>query len=391
MAENRIRVLLVHAFPDTTAYITALLGLERDISLEGSVANGSAGLKQASEAKPDVILVGSELPDTDSAGLVRQITTKLPRTGVIVLVTADDPNELRRYMQAGARSFLVMPFSSEQLAESIRDVYRRMRSVKVAAEPRHSAPAGNAGQGKLVAVFGPKGGVGKSTLAANLAVALRRNAERKVALVDCSFSFGDLHLFFDIKPERTIVDFIDCGPDGDLDTLEQVLRRHSSGVALLARPVRPEHAEMITTDGLRHTLDVLTQGYDVTVLDCPASYDDRVLMALDRAHVIILIVTPDLGTLYNATTFLSLTRALGYSRERIMIVFNRYDSQGGASVKEVEDTLSHAVEFKVPSRWRDFSSALNSGVPYALSHPNSELARTLASLADMVLKKCDGQ
>lgn len=390
MVENRIRVLLVHAFPETTAYISALLSLERDVSLQGTAATGAEGLKQVAEFKPDVVLVGSDLPDQNSAALVRQIVTQLPRTGVIALVESDDPEELRRYMQAGARSFLILPFSSEQLITSIREVHRRMQSVKVAPEPRPVAtPTGR--EGKIVAIFSPKGGVGKSTLAVNLAVALRRGGERLVALLDASFSFGDLHLFLNIKPDRSIVDFIERGAEGDLELLQQLVKRHSSGVAFLARPVRPEHAEMVNSENLRRVLELLTQAYDIVVLDCPASYDDRVLMVLDRADLILLVVTPDVGTLYNATAFLNLAKALGYARERITVVVNRYDSQGGVSVKEVEDTLAHPVEHKIPSRWRDLCSALNTGVPVTVSQPNSDLSRVMASVADLVVKKLDAK
>ncbi|MHB1131216.1 MAG: AAA family ATPase [Chloroflexota bacterium] len=388
MAENKIRLLLIHPFPETSAYISALLGLERDVLLLGTVHEGAAGLKQALEQRPDVILVGSDLADVESPALVRQLVSQLPRTGVIALVTDDEPEELRRYMQAGARSFLILPFSSDQLVSSIREVYKRMQSVRVAPEPRAAAAAA-AKQGKVLAVFSPKGGVGKSTIAVNAAVALQRQSGYRVALLDAGFSFGDLHLFLNIRPDRTIVDFIERGPDGDLDTLQQVLKTHSSGLAFLPRPVRPEHAEMVTADNLRRVLDLLTSAYDVVVLDCPPSYDERNLMLLDRADAILLVVTPDVATLYNTTAFLNLAQALGYARERITVVVNRYDSHGSVAIKEIEDTLAHPVAYKVPSRWRDLSTALNAGEPIAASHPNADISRVIAGMAEATVKKLD--
>lgn len=392
MLENRVRVLLVHAYPETTAYVSALLSLERDISLVGTATSGAEGLRKVAETKPEVVLVGSDLPDQDSATLVRQIVTQAPRTGVIALVESDQPDELRRYMQAGARSFIIVPFGSEQLSSSIREVYKRVQTIRLAPTPAPAAlPAPTGRQGKLIAIFSPKGGVGKSTIAVNLAVALQRGGEKKLVLVDGSFSFGDLHLFLNIKPDRTIVDFIERGAEADLDTLQQILKKHSSGIAFLPRPVRPEHAEMVTIDNLRRVLDCLQQGYDLVLFDCSVSYDDRTLMVLDRADLIVLVLTPDVGTLYNATAFFGLARALGYDRGRIMVVLNRCDSQGSVSVKEVEETLGVSVAHKIPSRWRDLYSSLNAGMPVNASRPNSDVARVMSSLANKVMNYLDAK
>jgi pilus assembly protein CpaE len=392
MVENRIRVLLVHAYPETTSYITALLSLERDITLVGSAATAAEGLRQVGESRPDVVLISGDLPDQDSAPVVRQMVTQAPRTGVVALLDSDDAERLRRFMQAGARSFLLVPFGSEQLISTIREVHKRVQSMKVAPTPAPVAPAVPAGRrGKLVAIFSPKGGVGKSTIAVNTAVAMQRSNERQVVLVDGGFSFGDLHLFLNIKPDHTIVDFIERGPEADVDTLQMVLRRHSSGIAFLARPVRPEHAEMVTADNLRRVLDLLQQAFDMVVYDCAVSYDERVLMVLDRADLIVLVVTPEVGTLYNATAFYSLAKALGYHRERIMLVVNRYDSQGSVSIKEVEETLANPVAHKIPSRWRDFCSSLNSGVPLGMSRPSSDIVRVISDLAELIMKNVDAK
>lgn len=389
MAENRVRVLVVHAFPETAAYISALLNLERDLEMVGSLATGKDALARVADLRPDVALVGADLPDIDSGQLVRQIISQLPRTGVVVLVANDDPEQLRRYMQAGARSFLVVPFSSEQLISTIRDVYRRVQNAPVVPkrEPKPAAPSiTHTANNRTIAVFGPKGGVGKTMAAANLAVAIRQLRGKSVALMDGNFALGDLHLYLNVKPEHTILDFVERGKDGDLDTLQRVLQRHTSGVAFLARPERPEHAEVISAESVRRVLELLGNAYDYTVVDCNASYDDRTLLVLDRADVILLMITPEVGALINATIFLDLTQALGYPKERVQIVLNRYDSQVGISVGDAEAALSRPILFRIPSRGRDLASTLNAGVPIVTAQPGSEVSRVLVQIAEAVTR-----
>ena len=394
MAENKIRVLLIHAFPETTAYISALLGLERDVALLGSLTRGGEAPAKVAELQPDVVLMGSDLPDADSATLVRQIVSRHPRTGVVVLVASDDPEDLRRYMQAGARSFLVLPFSSAQLVETIREVHRRVQNIRVpvarpAPKPSPAQPA--APRARVVAVFGPKGGVGKTMLAVNLAIALRHRKERSVVLVDANFSFGDVHLFLNIKPEHTIIDFVERGAEGDLETLQRVLQKHSSGIYFLARPERPEHAEIVTADNFRRMLDLLGQAYEFIVVDCAASYDDRTLMVLDRSEAILLVVTPEVSPLFNASVFLDLAQALGYPKDRVRVVLNRHDSQSGISVSEAEAALGRPIEFRIPSRGRELLTTSHVGVPVVLAQPNSDISRCVNQIAEAVSKRADGK
>jgi pilus assembly protein CpaE len=282
-----------------------------------------------------------------------------------------------------------VPFSSEQLTSTIREVYRRLQNTRVvvrAPAPATPAPAAPSVNGKTIAVFGPKGGVGKTMVAANLAVAIRQLRGKATALADGNFAMGDLHLYLNIKPDHTILDFVERGQEGDLETLQRILQRHASGLAFLARPERPEHAEMVSAEAFRRVLDLLNQAYEYTVVDCATTYDDRTLAVLDRADTILLLVTPEVGALINATIFLDLAQVLGYPRERVRIVLNRYDSQVGISVGDAESAFSRPVEFRIPSRGRDLASTLNAGVPIITAQPGSEVAKVIGQIAEVVTR-----
>lgn len=385
MGEDRISVLLVHPFSEVTDYISALLRLETDMTLAGTVTSARDAIKEAAKLRPNIIMVSSELSDMESPALVRQILQRLPYAGVIAIVTSDDQEEIRKHMLAGARSFLVFPFGSELLVQTIRDVYRRTKPPNGGPPPQQTTTE----EGKVVAVFGPKGGVGKTMLAANLAVAMRNASKQRVALVDASFFFGDLHLFLNIQAEHTVIDFVERGADVDVETLERIMQKHSSGVHVMVRPPRPEHAEMINSDNLRRLLELTVKAYDWTIIDCSASYDDRMLTLLDRADVIVLVTTPEVGSLFNAGAFLTLAHALGYPSSRIHIVLNRHDSQVGISASDAESALAHPIEFRIPSRGREMATTLNQGTPIVSAQPNSDVSRAIISMADYMLKKLE--
>src|SRR5262249_28520855 len=204
-----ISVPLVHPYQETVRFISTLLTFERDINLVATCATGEEALRKVNELNPNVVLLANELPDMDCTNVIWRIASKALRTGVIVISTNESPEFLRRCMQSGARFFLVMPFNTEQLVGSIRDVTARMESERVARTKRlQRAPVAGALRGgpqavetgpKTIAFFGPKGGVGKTTCAVNVAVALRLRTGASVALVDADFSFGDLPLLLNVK------------------------------------------------------------------------------------------------------------------------------------------------------------------------------------------------
>ena len=256
---DQIRVLIVDDIPETRDHLTKLLGFESDIEVVGAAASGREALEMAGKLTPDVVLMDINMPDMDGITATEQLAATVPTAAVVMMSVQGEADYLRRSMLAGAREFLVKPFSSDELTASIRQVYSRERdkASRMASVPRRRrrAPGGGGAAtergrrraGPVVAVFSPKGGVGRTTIAVNLAVAAATELGKKVVLVDGSFQFGDVGVLLNLNPKnKSIADLVPELEAGELESLDTFVINHSAGIRVLLAPPTPEMAELIT-------------------------------------------------------------------------------------------------------------------------------------------------
>ncbi|MER3487451.1 MAG: histidine kinase, partial [Chloroflexota bacterium] len=194
---DQISVLVVDDIPETRDHLTKLLSFESDIVVVGTAGSGHEAIELAEQLRPDVVLMDINMPDMDGIATTEQLAIRVPTAAVVMMSVQGEADYLRRSMLAGAREFLVKPFSSDELTASIRQVYAREREKlsRIAVVPPTLAPGGSApdrGPGRLVAVFSPKGGVGRTTIAVNLAVAAAAELKRDTVLMDGGLQFGDV-------------------------------------------------------------------------------------------------------------------------------------------------------------------------------------------------------
>src|SRR4051795_4278203 len=178
---DQIKVLIVDDIPETRDHLTKLLGFEADMTVVGAASSGREAIALAGSLLPDVVLMDINMPEMDGITATEELSSTVPSAAVVMMSVQGEANYLRRSMLAGAREFLVKPFSSDELTASIRQVSARERDKqsRMAAAPvavGSSTPGGarsaDGGEpGTVVAVFSPKGGVGRTTVAVNLAVA----------------------------------------------------------------------------------------------------------------------------------------------------------------------------------------------------------------------------
>src|SRR5882672_1808774 len=216
---DRIKVLIVDDIPETRDHLAKLLGFESDIEVVGSPASGAAALSVAASLLPDVILMDINMPDMDGITATEQLSAEVPTAAVVMMSVQGEADYLRRSMLAGAREFLVKPFSSDELTASIRQVSARERDkmsrLQVIPTAKASSNGTSAGSGEpgepglVVAVFSHKGGVGRTTVAVNLAVAAATELGKKVVVMDGSFQFGDVGVLFNLNPKnKSIADLV---------------------------------------------------------------------------------------------------------------------------------------------------------------------------------------
>ena len=385
-----IKVLIVDDIPETRDHLSRLLGFERDLDVAGTADSGEEAIKQAMELRPDVIVVDINMPGMDGVEAAEIISQRLPTSPIIMMSVHGEAEQLKRAISAGAREFLVKPFSGDEFATSIRRVHERELARRTQLQASMSAapvPAVSSDpeEHQVIAVFSPKGGAGRTTIATNLAVKLHQETGQRVCLVDANLQFGDIGVLLNLNPKnRSILDAVEGGePDGDV--IDSVVIEHSTGIRVLLAPPSPEGADLVTPQYLRKIVDYLRVTNDYVVVDLPAGIGDHSLTVMDAADVILVLTALEITTIKNVRLFLEVADQLQYDRSRLRLVINRADAAQGIRIADVEASIRRPIDGTIVSDGRLSVLAVNRGVPFVVSHPESVLSRDIAKLAQSLI------
>ncbi len=378
--DDQIRVLIADDVSETREILEKALYFEKDIAVIGKAANGREAVQLAKQHQPHVVLMDINMPEMDGIAATEAIMAQVPGTQVIIMSVQNEQEYLRRAMLAGAREYLIKPPDTDELVRSIRHVAKLQGGARRAGGPAERAD-GASEQGKIIAVFSPKGGAGCTVVAANLAVALRQITNKKVALVDGDIVFGDVGVAMNIVANKTILDLASRVNDMDAQLISDVTVPHGSGVRILLAPPDSQSGEAITADQLRNVLESLRAEFDYVVVDTPSAYDDRTLTMLDVADRIMVVMTLELTAIKNVKQFLELAGPLGYHDDKLMLVLNKADSRLGIRAENVEGQLRHKVTAQLGNAAHDMTLALNQGVPLVIDRRNHPVARDILALA----------
>ena len=383
-----IKVLIVDDIPETRDHLTKLLGFEQEVDVAGTAGSGEEAIQMAMELRPDVIVMDINMPGMDGVTASEIISQRLPTTPIIMMSVHGEAESLRRAMLAGAREFLVKPFSGDEFAQSIRAVHERelARKVQLAAtmpaQPAsENVTATDLEDHQVIAIFSPKGGAGRTTIATNLALALKKETDARVCLVDANLQFGDVGVLLNLNPKnRSVLDAVEGGePDGDI--IDSVVVDHSTGIRVLLAPPSPEGADLVTPTYLRKIIDHLRVTHDYVVVDLPSALNDHSLAVMDAADTIVVLSALEITTIKNVRLFLEVADQLEYDRGKIRLVINRADSAQGIRIGDVEASIRRPIDGSIVSDGRLAVLAVNRGVPFVVSHPDGALSRDILKLA----------
>jgi pilus assembly protein CpaE len=353
-------------------------------------SDGQTGVEMARDAQPDLILMDVAMPKLDGYAATQQIRAAElggKRVPIIMLTAEADVGERVKGLRAGADDDIVKPFHPLELMARIKALLARGGRLT----PVTGADA--ATLGKLGLFYGAKGGVGTTTIAINTAIAMTRELQRRVALVDANLQFGDLRVFLDLGLDTASIVNAVSEPDLDADLLRKLITRHHTGIDLLLAPPSPEAADIVMerqrTDPttLTNLLNLFRKMYDYTFVDMVKTIDDFNLQLFDEADVIFVVMTADLSCLKNVRTVLETMDHLGYEKGKVQLVLNRSNAYTGINVNNAESALNRKVDYQVINEYRGAISALNSGEPFMSSRPDGPLGRSVSDFA----KKVDEQ
>src|SRR5688500_16029004 len=386
---SNIKVLVVDDIADTGSQISKLLAFEPDMEVVGVAASGQEALELAASLQPDVVLLDINMPDMDGIETAERLTRQAPGAAIVMMSVNGEADYVRRAMLAGARAYLIKPFSSDELFSIVRDVFvrRPVNHGLMPVGPGSSASAahGDAADHRIAAFFSPKGGVGTTTLAINTAVAAA-GLKKSVAIVDASLQFGDVGVLLNLNPLRgSVADLLPEMQQGVYDGLDTGLMRHATGVGALLAPPTPEVSDLVTTDILRRALERLRSQYELVVVDCPALLNDHSLAVLDVADTIVCVLSLDISALKSARAFVEVADRLGYGEDKLRFVLNRADSSHGIRVEDVERSLGRKVESLVVSDGRAALHALNHGIPFVAGNRRAQISQDVVKLTRAIL------
>jgi pilus assembly protein CpaE len=308
-------------------------------------------------------------PATEVAAIREQ--TRAP----IVIVASGSATEiLEAALDADVSDVLLLP----QLVENV------LFAIKKASHAKRAVPTVTRAQlGRVVTVFSPKGGTGKTVTASNLSAALAKQGKRTL-LLDLDLQFGDAAIVMGIEPEKTIYDLVVAPGELDFEKLLGYTTKHQCGLDILPAPLRPEDAELVTESKITRLLEVARECYDVIVVDTSPFFHGPMLATLDRTDELVILCGLDVPTLKNVRLALQTLELLSFPTSRVRFVLNRANSKVGLTKREVEAALKVEVANEIPSE-RVVPLSVNRGEAAVLAEPGADYSRAILELAKSLL------
>jgi pilus assembly protein CpaE len=296
---------------------------------------------------------------------------------LILLASGESTQLLNEALETDVADVLLLP----QLADNVVFAVR-----KAAHAGRRLESEGGVGKrGRILTVFSPKGGTGKTVTATNLATAFAKYEKKRTLLIDLDLQFGDAAIMLGLEPEKTIYDLVVAPGELDSEKLAGYTTRHASGVDVLPAPLRPEDAELVTEPKVNRLLEVARGSYDLIVVDTSPFFHGPMLATLDRTDELLVLCGLDVPTLKNVKLAQHTLDLLSFPASRVRFILNRSNSKVGMKRSEVESALGVKIAFEMPSD-RAVPLAVNRGTPAVLAEAGCDFSRAVRSIAKGLLE-----
>ncbi len=370
-----IRVLIVDDVSETCSNISKLLSFDKEIVIVGTAYNGKEALEFCQKNRPDIVLMDINMPVMDGIEATEKIAVRYPEISIIMITVQGELEYIKKAMVAGARDYLVKPFTADQLINSVKKVHQ-LESRKI----KKKLPAVVSSKPKVLSVYSPKGGIGTSTIAVNTAVMLQQLTGKKTVLLDLDLQSSDIAVMMDLNLGKTISDIVQDIGHLDWEILNEYLYKHSSGVDVLLAPPEPQYAELVKPEYAEKIIKILKQHYDFIVIDTSCILDAFNLSVLSTSDEILLVLALELPTVRRVKKISELLKELGVSNN-IRYVLNRSSDEIGLNRKEVEKHLNITIDNHISSNGKVAISALNRGTPFVIGSHTAKISDDIKKLA----------
>lgn len=375
---NVLRIALVDPDDETRESLKSmLLGMD-SVWLEADCSRYEFFPDVIEQTAPDVGVISLDSDNEKSIRLVERLASAAPDTVILAASESTDGHLILQTIRAGAREFLTLPMSHEDLAAALGRV----------SQQKFGNSDGAARGCEVIAIAGATGGVGTTSTAVNLGCIFASDNRNSVALLDLDMALGDADVFLDAIPDYTLADVVQNVSRLDIQLLKQSLTKHSSGLYLLPRPVELHDTTGITDESLRKVIGLLKASFTHLVIDLSKTYSAVDMAAIECASKVLLITQLDLPCLRNVVRLMMSFEEIEGLQNKIEIVVNRAGLESGQiSLKKAKETLGRDIYSLLPNDYRTMVEVRNNGVPLITQAPKAPITQALRDLA----AKLEGQ
>ena len=373
-----LRVVVMGSFDGKSELHEALAAPHSGLEVVGWVPEVRDAVPYLASEDISAVLLGAGRDGHPAAAMLQtdvaviRLHTQAP---IVLLVPEAHPELVETAFTAGVDDVLVLP----QMAETISFAIRKAHETGARAGG-YSPSDADAPRGRVLTVFSPKGGTGKTVLSTNLAAYLAHKSDKRVLLIDLDLQFGDAAIMLGLDPERTMYELVEAPGGLDAGKLAGYTTRHKSGLDVLAAPMRPEEAELVTESKVVQLLEVAREAYDLVIVDTSPFFYGPMLAVLRPTDQLLLLCGLDVPTLKNVKLSLRTLGMLGFPLSRTSLVLNRVTPKVGLTCQDVEGVLDLEVAFEIPND-PVVAPAVNSGTVAALVDSESEFGQAISRIA----------
>lgn len=348
------------------------------IDCAGESGYGTEAVFLATQQRPNVIVIALEDPPVRALATLESLQQQLPDTPIIAYSSALASGLMRQAMRSGARDFLEKPVSAQELRDSVHSVLAQEEQKQLS---RWSDAPDIRARGTVITVAGAKGGIGKTTLATNLAVSLREITGQEIALVDGDAQFGDVGVMLDLDVKHSIADLARNEREIDRHSVARYLVRHDRGLNVLMAASEPDDWRAVQPEQMSDIVRSLAETHEYVVIDTPGVMNELVAASLNEAAVVMLVTSLDVSSIKDTKTALRILESWGMPSERVRLVVNDCNRAAAIRPEHVERAtgldLAHVIPFD-----SSVGLSVQSGMPLALSHPRSKYSRIVREAAE---------
>lgn len=378
--DSPLTAVVIDDNPASREGLTAALAQAGVAVLENTGANAE-GYQKASEAAANLLFVTVEDPIPRAIAAIEYLAAAIPATPIVAVSTVTSVSNFQHVVRAGARFLIESPIQQSELEKVLGAINGR-------TAPK---PSGLRGTGRVIAVVGQKGGVGKTAISVNLGAALAQNPANHVLIIDFDMSFGDVGLAMNMQSPSTTAMVARELTEADRDDFKHSVTEHPSGVFLLGAPSRVGEWLKVTPEQLEALVETAAALYDYVILDTPGAFNDAVAAAMDLADNVLIVTSLELSSVKNTSLLLEVLEEEGFSENRALVIANCTSEDTGIAVTDLVPSLKRDSIWKVP-----FDSGVRKGsqvgrpvVVHDAKSPASMSIRALANRIEISPDKID--